>query len=165
RRRDINCDSSPSFTLEKDALSVVLAKAAVIEEASSVRQQVWFIIKVKTTKKKTSSVVCRRSRNCKKKIFHVWFIKSTTVKDDDPCMILHQSRNCRRTCTKCGSSLKLQLQKKRHQVWFVAKVAIAEKRHQVWFVIKVETTKFVIKDAVTTEDARSVVHLHQSHNC
>ncbi|KAG5595539.1 hypothetical protein H5410_036771 [Solanum commersonii] len=37
-------------------------------------------------------------------------------------MIRHQIRNCRRKCTKCGSSLKPQLQKKRHQVWFVIKV-------------------------------------------
>jgi len=36
RRRDINCDSLPSLNLEKDALSVVLSKAAIVEEASSV---------------------------------------------------------------------------------------------------------------------------------
>ncbi|KAG5630421.1 hypothetical protein H5410_002138 [Solanum commersonii] len=123
------------FNLQKDALSVFLS--TIVEEASSVvrhqsrnckrrgirgtkcclssklklqkkRHQVWFIVEAATVKKK---------------IFHVWFIiRDTTLKEDDPHMIRHQSRNCRRRCTKCGSSLKLQLRKKMHQVWFVIKV-------------------------------------------
>jgi len=96
---------------------------------------VWFIVKATTVKKKR-----------KKKIFHVWFfIKATTLKEDNP------RRNCRKRCTKCGSSLESQLQKKRHQVWFV---------------IKVETTKEETsssKPQLQKKDISCVVR-HQSHN-
>ncbi|KAG5579672.1 hypothetical protein H5410_050299 [Solanum commersonii] len=195
RRRDINYDSSPSFNLEKDALSAVRAKAAIIEEdalsvassvvhlqnrnykrrgikcGSSLKPQlqkkrkifyVWFFIKATTLKEDDPHRNCRRrctkcgsslkpqlqrkrhqvrfvveAATTKKKIFHVWFvIKATTLKEDDPRMIRHQSCNCRRRCTKCGSSLKPQLQKKRHQVWFV---------------IKVETTKMMTKFSINAE--------------
>lgn len=70
----------------------------------------WFVVEAAIAKKK-------------KRIFHAWFvIEATNLKEDDPRMIRYQSRNCRRRCTKSDSSLKPQLQKKRHQVWFIIKV-------------------------------------------
>ena len=74
----------------------------------------WFVIKVEATKVEIASVFVVRACNYKKKkeerMFHVWFvIKATTVKEGDPHMIHHQSRNYRRRCAKCGSSLKPQL--------------------------------------------------------
>ncbi|KAG5629826.1 hypothetical protein H5410_001543 [Solanum commersonii] len=71
----------------------------------------------------------------------VWFIiKVTTTKEDVLCVVLHQSRNYKRRCTKCGSSSKSQLQKKMSHVWFA------------------------IKDTIVEEDTLSVV-CYQSRNC
>ncbi|KAG5630399.1 hypothetical protein H5410_002116 [Solanum commersonii] len=91
-RRGINCVSSPSFNLEKDALSVVLSKAATVEKASSV-------VRCLSHNYKRIGIKCVR-----------------TLEEYDPRL------NCRRSYSKCGSSLMLQMQKKRHQVWFVIKV-------------------------------------------
>ncbi|KAG5595540.1 hypothetical protein H5410_036772 [Solanum commersonii] len=80
RERGRKCDSSPNFNLEKNALSVVLVKATIVEEdALSVcgsssksqlqkkRHQVWFIVKVTTAKEEASSVVRCQNCNCKKR--------------------------------------------------------------------------------------------------
>uniref|UniRef100_M1DBM3 Uncharacterized protein n=1 Tax=Solanum tuberosum TaxID=4113 RepID=M1DBM3_SOLTU len=77
RERGTKCDSSLSFNLEEDTLSVVLVKAAI-------------------------------------------------VKEDASFAICHQSHNCKRRCTKYGSSSKLQLKRKMHHAWFVIKAAIVE---------------------------------------
>ncbi|KAG5628274.1 hypothetical protein H5410_013492, partial [Solanum commersonii] len=127
----------------------------------------------------------------KKKIFHVRFvIKDETLKEDAPYIIHNQSHNCRRRCTKCGSSLsrnckrrctkcgsssKLQLQKKMHHVWFIIKVATAKEDalNMVYrqshnckrrCIMCGSSSKFIVKAVVSKKDARTVVRLHQSHN-
>ncbi|KAG5595359.1 hypothetical protein H5410_036591 [Solanum commersonii] len=60
-------------------------------------------------------------------MLHVWcIIKATIVEENALSVVRLLSHNYKRRCTKCGSSSKLQLQKKMHHVWFIIKVATAK---------------------------------------
>ena len=136
------------------------------------RHQGWFVIKGESTKKEAPSVVRHQSLNYERKNDKcgLWsksqLQKRKRKEDDTSCAVLHQAtilkeaetrRNCRRRCTKYGSSLKLQLQKKDHQIWFVIKVEAT--KEEISSVVHRQSRNWKIKK----KDVSCLVH-HQSHN-
>uniref|UniRef100_M1DZU4 Uncharacterized protein n=1 Tax=Solanum tuberosum TaxID=4113 RepID=M1DZU4_SOLTU len=86
REKGTKCDSSLSFNLEEDTLSVVLVKAAIVKEDASF-------------------AICHQSHNCKRrftkhgsssklqlkrKMHHAWFVIKAAIVEEDALSVVHR---------------------------------------------------------------------------